>query len=145
VTLGMAELGSEESLHKVPRDGGADSPTTHANDIHIVVFDSLHGSEVIVNDRCANAWNLVRTHRGANSAAADRYATLDISGGDRAGQRNDEIGVVVGRIHDMRAEIDYLMSRRAQLGDELLFQAEPAVIRRNTNAHDVISFNVALP
>ncbi len=42
----------------------------------------------------------------------------------------------------MRAEIDHLIPRRAQLRDHFLFQAEPAVIRRNTNAHDAIPSTV---
>ena len=56
-------------------------------------------------------------HTDAPTPAADRHAAFDLSGGNRACQRNHQIGVVVIRIDDMRTEIHDLMSRRTQLLD----------------------------
>ncbi|HSB81491.1 MAG TPA: hypothetical protein VLM91_22150 [Candidatus Methylomirabilis sp.] len=35
----------------------------------------------------------------------------------------------------MRPEIDYLMPRRAELGEQFLLQPKPTVIRGNSHAH----------
>ena len=78
---------------------------------------------------------LVGTDRCADTATADRHATLHLSRGNRARQRNNEIGIVICRVQVMRAEIDDLMPRCAQVRDKLLLQTKSAVIRGNANAH----------
>ena len=53
----------------------------------------------------------------------------------RPGERDDEIGIVVVLVQAMSAEIDDLMPRRAELGDEFLLQAKSAMIGGNSYAH----------
>ena len=50
---------------------------------------------MIVDQRGADAGYLVGTDRCANAAAADRHATLDLAGHDRACERYDEVRIVV--------------------------------------------------
>jgi hypothetical protein len=49
VSFSLAVLCREERLNQVPRDGWADSPATHAQDVHVVVFNSLPGGKVVVD------------------------------------------------------------------------------------------------
>jgi hypothetical protein len=53
----------------------------------------------------ADAGNLVGGDAGADAAAAERHATLDLARGERSGQGNDEIGIVVREVKRMRAEV----------------------------------------
>ena len=63
-----------------------------------------------------------------------------LSGNHGLGERHDEVGIVVLRIQRVCAEIHDLVARGAQVRDEFLFQAEPAVIRGDAHTH-IRSFN----
>ena len=78
MSLRRAECGSEKRLNQVPGDRWANGSTAHAKDIHVIIFDTLSRGEVVVDQRCTNPAHLVSTHRGADAAAADRDATLDV-------------------------------------------------------------------
>jgi hypothetical protein len=61
----LAELCREERLDEVPRNGGSFGSAAKAEDVHVIVFDPLLGREVIVDQRGADARDLVRTDRGS--------------------------------------------------------------------------------
>src|SRR5262249_18401984 len=84
--------------------------------------------EVIVDQRGANAGDLVRADRRASTTAADRDSALDLAGRHGSGERRDEVRIVVVRVEDVRAEIDDLVSGRAQARDQILLQSESTVI-----------------
>ncbi len=48
-----------------------------------------------MNEAGAYAGNLVRSNGGADSAAAKCYRALNAPCGDSAGQRNDEIRIII--------------------------------------------------
>jgi hypothetical protein len=50
---GLAELGRQERFDEIPGDGWSNGPSAHAKDIHVIVFHSLPGREVIVNKASA--------------------------------------------------------------------------------------------
>src|SRR6267142_3137896 len=76
MSLGLAEFGREKRLDEVPSNRRSHRPAAHAEDIQVIVFDSLAGREVIVNERGANARHLVGTDGRADAAATDRQAPL---------------------------------------------------------------------
>jgi hypothetical protein len=49
MTLGLAELSGQESLDKIPSDGGPHGSATHAKDVHVIVLDPLPSREVVVD------------------------------------------------------------------------------------------------
>ena len=108
--FGLTELGGEKRLHEIPGDGGPDRSSAHAQDVEVIVLDALLRGEVIVDERRADAGDLVGADRRANAAAADRHAALHLSGDDGLRERNDEVGIVVVRIERERAEIDDLVA-----------------------------------
>src|SRR6266481_556452 len=59
VSLGPAALGRQERLDEVPGHRRADGSTAHAQDVHVIVLDSLPSGEVIVDQRGADASDLV--------------------------------------------------------------------------------------
>ena len=78
--LGLTELGGEKGLDEIPGDGGSDRPSAHAQDVEVIVLDALLRREVVVDERRADARDLVGADRRADAAAADRHAALDPSG-----------------------------------------------------------------
>jgi hypothetical protein len=79
------------------------------------------------------------------AATADSHATFDLPRRNGVAERGDKVRVVVVRTQAVRTEIDNVMARRTKLRDQLLLQAEPAVIRGNADAHVVISCIDLLP
>jgi len=63
----------------------------------LIVFHTLPGGEVVVNQAGAHAGDLVGADGRADAAPADRDAAFDGACGHRFSQRYDEIGIVVVR------------------------------------------------
>ena len=77
MTLGLAELGRQERLDKVPSQERPDGPGSHADNVHVVVLDALSGGKVVFHQRGTDSAYLVCAYRGANAAAADGHAAID--------------------------------------------------------------------
>jgi hypothetical protein len=111
MTLGPTEFGTEKRLDEIPRHGRPDRPSAHAQDVEVVVLDALLRGEVVVNERRADACDLVGADRRAHAAAADRHAALYLSRDHGTRKRDDEVGIVVVRIERVGAEIHDLVPR----------------------------------
>src|SRR5262249_14897011 len=59
VSLRPSPPGRQERLDEVPGHGRAHRSTAHAQHVHVIVLDSLSGGEVIVDQRGADASDLV--------------------------------------------------------------------------------------
>jgi hypothetical protein len=94
---------------------------------------------MIVDQRGANARNLVCTHRRSHAAATYCHAAFDLPRRHSPAERGNKVRKIVVRAQDIRAEIDNLMAGRTELRDQFLFQAEPAVISSDADAHVVVS------
>ena len=123
--LGLAELGGEERLDEIPGDGGSDRPSAHAEDVEVIVLDALLRGEMVVDERRADAGDLVGADRRADAAAADRHAALHASRNHGLGERHDEVGIVVVRIQRVCAEVDDLVARGAQTAMSSSFKPNP--------------------
>ena len=55
MALGLTELGRKKRFDQLPGHRGAQRPSTDANDVHVVVLDSLPGREVVVDQGGADA------------------------------------------------------------------------------------------
>jgi hypothetical protein len=119
VPLGLAKLGCQKRIDEISGHFRPYNPATHADDIHMVVFDSLSRREMIVNQARADADNLVCAHGGADTAAANGHAAFDLPGGDRPGEVNDKIGIVVARIQAVSPNVDQFMRRFAKMGNQI--------------------------
>jgi hypothetical protein len=101
----------------------------------MIVLDSLAGREVVVDQTGTNAHNLVGTDGRTNAAATDRHAALYFAGGNSFRERDDEIGIVVGGVKAVSAEVHDFMAGCAKPANEFFLQAETAVIGGNSNPH----------
>jgi hypothetical protein len=92
----------------------------------------------MVVDQCGpDAGDLVRAPRCADAAATDRHATIHRTRRDRAGERDHEIRVAVVDADHVGPEVDDLVPRRAELGDQLFLERVLAVVGRDADAHAV--------
>jgi hypothetical protein len=71
MTLRLTELGSQEGLDKIPSQHRACDSSAQADDVHVIVFDSLAGREVVGDQARACSRDLVSGHCRANAAAAN--------------------------------------------------------------------------
>src|SRR5499427_9405739 len=145
VSLGLAECGGQECLDEVPGDGWPYGPAAHTQDVQVIVLDPLPGREVVVDERRADALNLVGTHCRTHTAAADRHSAFHLPGGNGPRERHDVVGIVIVLAQAMRAEIDDLMPRGAQLAEQFFLQMKSTVIRGHANAHRVSPLILVLP
>jgi hypothetical protein len=83
--------------------------------------------------------NLVRAHRRANAAAADRYTAIHLTGDNGLREWNYVVGIVIAFAQAMSAKVYDFMPCRAQLADQFLLQAKSTVIGGNPHAH-ILSF-----
>src|SRR5437870_1058642 len=135
---GLAELGLQKRYDEIPRDGRSRRTPAHTYKVHVVVFDTLPGREVVMHQPGANGWYLVCADRRADAAAADRHPALDRPRRHSASERDDEVGIIVARVQAMRAEIDDLMPRLAEMSNQFFLQAKPTMIRGNSHAHVIL-------
>src|SRR5262245_43637000 len=139
VSLRPAELGREERLHEVPGHRRPLGPTAETQNVHVVVLDSLPGGKVVVDQRRADAGNLVATDGRADPASADGDSALNRAVSHRAGQGNDEVRVVVVRVQAVSAEIHDLVPEPTKAAAQIPFPVESAVIAGDAKAHARLS------
>src|SRR5262245_5580534 len=139
VPLGSTELGPEERLNQVPGHRRALGPAAETQNVHVIVLDSLPSGKVVVDQRRADAGNLVGTDGSADPAAADGDPTLHRAVRHRAGEGDDEVGVVVVRVQTASAEVHDVVPEPAKAAEQILLQVESAVIGGDANAHARLS------
>ena len=121
----LTEFSSQKRLDQIPGQFRSFDASAQANDIEVVVLNSLFCRKVIFDQTGANALDLVRTNRGADAAATNRHATVHFSRSHRPPQRDNEVGIIIIRRQFVSAEINYVMARVAQSGCQLSFSSNP--------------------
>src|SRR5262249_35469997 len=96
--FGLAVLCRQVSLDQIPSHFGPHGPSAHAENVHMIVLDSLLGREVILDQRGVDSFHLVGADRCTYPAAADGHAPLHFAFGNRVNEWDDEVRIVVTRI-----------------------------------------------
>ena len=120
MALGLAELGGQKCFDQIPGQFCPNDAAAQANDVHVVVFDALPRREMIFDQGRANACNLIGADRRADAAAADGHAAHHLPLGNRTGEGDHEIRIVILRIQREGAKIGDFMSRGAKLAGKLV-------------------------
>ena len=76
VSLYIGKPGCQKSPRDFKGRHRTDDPGTEAEDVHVVVLDSLMSGIGVMTDRCADADDLVRRNARPDSAPADKDATF---------------------------------------------------------------------
>jgi hypothetical protein len=135
MAFSLAVLCGQIGLDKIPGYFGSYGPSTHAQNVHMIVFDALPGREVIMDQPGTNSLYFVGADRCAYPATAYSNATLDFACGNCLSERDHEIGIVVTGIQAVRTEVRDFMASSMELGYQLLFEAESTVVSRNAHLH----------
>src|SRR5262249_36656148 len=112
----LAVLRSKVCLDKVPCHSRADSPATHAEYVHVIIFDPLAGGEMIFDEPGASARHFVGTYRRADSTTANSHASIHLTGHDGLRERHHEVRIIVRRVQAMGAEVHHLMTSSMKFG-----------------------------
>src|SRR5882757_4985489 len=98
MSFGLTEPGSQKGLDEIPSHSRSHRSATHAEDVHVIVFDALPGREMIVDQRGADAGNLVGTDRRPYAAAANCHPAIDLPRRHSPTERNNKVRIVVVRV-----------------------------------------------
>ena len=109
MALGLTEFSRQESLDQVPGEFRSNDAATQADDVHVIVFDALTGRKVIFDQGGANARYLIGANCRAHAAAADGDSAHNFSAGNRPGEGNHEIRIIVLRVQSEGSKIGYYM------------------------------------
>ena len=77
----------------------------------------------------ANAGNLVRRHADAHARAADENAARCIAALERLTHLLRKIGIVVGQVAGIRAQVNHFVPRLGKIGAHLLLQRKARMVR----------------
>jgi hypothetical protein len=136
VTWFLTVLCFEKRLHEIPGDAGAHGATAHAEDVHMIVFDSLLGGEMIMDQAGMYSLDLIGTDRSPDTAAADRNTALHLTGHDSMSQRNNVVGIVIVMAKLMGPEVYNLMPGSLKLGYQLFLEFESPMVGCKSYEHE---------
>ena len=102
----------------------------------MIVFDSLLGGEMIMDQGGMYSLDLIGTDRSPDTAAADRNTALHLSGNDRMGQRNNVVGIVIVMAKLMGPEVYNLMPGSLKLGYQLFLEFESPMVGCKSYEHE---------
>ena len=102
----------------------------------MIVFNSLLGGEMVMNQAGMNSLDLVCTDGSSNTATADRNTALHLSGNDRMGQRNNVVGIVIVMAKLMGPEVYNLMPGSLKLGYQLFLEFESPMVGCKSYEHE---------
>jgi len=128
-----AEAGCEKYPHQLPGFGDTDDPAAEADQVKIVVLDSLMRGKRFVDQAGAHTGDFVGGDTRTHAAAAKGDASIHLSCGDGTGQWHDKVGIVVIGLQLMIAEINDMVAGFTKFYDQGLFQCKTTVVRRDAD------------
>ena len=123
-----AETGAEERADHLARERWPDDPLAEAEDVHVVVLDTLARRVGVVADTSAEARVLVDRDADTDAAAADQHAAIRVSLADLPRDQRREVRVVVGLDVLVGADVDDRVSESSDVGPQVLFEREAGVV-----------------
>jgi len=145
MSLFAGRLGIEKRLDQLPRDFGAGGSAAQADDVQMIVLDTLACGKVILNQRRSDSGDLVRADRSTDAASAEGDPAFHVSTRDGTGEGNDVVGIVVTVIEAAIAEVNDFISRGTEVCDKRVLQEEPAMIGGNADKSGPWLFHVNSP
>lgn len=134
MSLFIRELCFHERLHEFHGEFFTDDPCPQAQDVHVVVFDSLMSRIGVVTDTGSNAGNLIRGNADPHTASAEQDSTFRFFIENYLPDLHRVVGVIDSAIGIGAAINDFVTSRLNHSQDPLL-EWKPAVITAERNSH----------
>src|SRR5262245_39875590 len=135
VPLSSVELRFQKRSYQLTGQFFPDHSGADAEDVHVVVLDSLVRGVRVVADRGPDTSELAGRDRGADSRAADEDTAISAPVLDRLADLGRLVGVVDLRLRRVRSEVDHLVSQSLDFLEHARAQLDPAVVERDRNSH----------
>src|SRR5215470_8574735 len=135
MSIYAAEPGSKEALRAVPGNRDTDSPASEAEDVQVIILNTLACRKVIVTECGARPSHFIGGHGSTHAAAAHEDSPLHLSAGHSTSEGKREIWVVVVDVIGRIAKIDDLVASFRKQPSELLLHFESAMICANAHLH----------
>jgi len=94
----LAALCGKVCQDKVPCHCWTHGAAAHAEYVHVIIFDTLTGGEMIMDEAGTNARNFVGTNGRADPTAANGQASIHLAGRHGLRERHHEVGLIVMRV-----------------------------------------------
>ena len=112
----------------------ADHEAAKTDQVQIVILDNLMRRKVFVNQAGPDPRYFVCADCRPDTTAADSNAAFHRPGGNRAGQRHDEIRIVIVLSRATVAKVNHFITGFAQLPGQIFLQFVTAVICGDADA-----------
>ena len=126
---------AQVGLGQIPSHFRSHSSSDHAQNVHMVVLDTLPGREMVVDERSPDTFHLIGANGCTHPAAADRNATIHFTGSHCVRQRDNEVRIVVAWIEAVCAKVSDHMASGSQFRNQLFLESESSVIAGNAYFH----------
>ena len=104
------ESRGEKDLHQFPCEGVTDHEAAKADQVQIVVLDTLMRRKVFMNQAGANPRHFVRADGCANPTAANAHAAIHLSGSNRAGQGHNKVRIIIVLFRTTVTKVNHFMT-----------------------------------
>ena len=132
------ESRGEKGLHQFPSEGVTDHEAAKADQVQIVVLDTLMRRKVFMNQAGPNPRHFVRADRCANPTAANAHAAIHLSGSNRAGQWHNKVRIIIVLFRTTVTKVNHFMTGFAQFPGQIFFQLVTAVVGGDAERFDAL-------
>ena len=122
------EFSAQESFDNLARQGWSDDPLPDAQDVHIVMLDSLGGGIGVVTNPGAQAWMFIDGDAYPDPASADQDPSLRLALHQGLRHQPGEVGIVVLPIKLKRPYVQDLVTTLAEMLADEFFKFESGVV-----------------
>ncbi len=135
MTLFSVEACGQKRAHEVGGEARADHLRAEAEDVHVVVLDSLVRGVDVMTDGCPDTGDLARGDGGADAGAADENAALGLTILDGRAELGRLVGVVDPHRVGVGAEVYDLVPLLAERLENPVPQVDSPVVERDSDLH----------
>jgi hypothetical protein len=123
----VAEGRAKERIDDLGSSRLTDDSRSQCQNVHVIVFNSLVGCVVIVNDGSSGSGDLVCGKRSSSSGSTNDDASFALPVDDFASNGSSEVRVV-DRVGRVGSEVGNRMACGVQMSDQQLFQLETCMV-----------------
>jgi hypothetical protein len=128
------EFGIHKSFKNLLRNCDPDYPGPNADQVHIVVLDTLVGAVGVMREGGPDPGDLISGDRSTNSGSAHQDTSIRFSREDRSGDSLRDIREV-DRVFRVRSVVSHFVAQRFQMLDDRGFHRKSRMIATNGYFH----------
>jgi transketolase len=135
VTLASLELCLEVRAHQLSRELGPHNLGAEAEDVHVVVLDTLVRRVGVVADGCSDSDELVGRHGSPDAGATDEHPSVRLARKHGFAELLREIGVIDARLGSVDTQVQRLVADLTDSLDDRGPELDPPMIESDRDTH----------